>query len=301
MKIIFSYWSQAKPEHNSVFKELAAVSNYFAQQHGYETILYTDVAGNLLLNKIEYDQIILMPEHILNQFPQTGWSLGKLLATSMTNEPFLHLDFDLFLFKPIEEKFLNKEAVFFHDEIWMDETLANSSFILKKKPEILKDINNYRSYNCAIFGGNNYKAFQDSAKYICNFAMVNASFLEKMSMQQRVLKRKKLVNDYIYLAIMLEQLWMPQILLKKGVKNIETILYEESMGKYINKNYAENIDVTNFTQQEKNSEHDTEYREFYNLLNKSATEKGYIHYFARNKENYKEKIISFAREKSLKY
>ena len=136
MKIVFSYWSKANPEHDPLFKELAAVSNYFAKQHGYETVLYTDIAGNLLLNKIEYDKIILMPEHILNKFPKTGWSLGKLLATSMINEPFLHLDFDLFLFKPIEESVFNKQAVFFHDEIWMDEILANSSFVLKRKPEI---------------------------------------------------------------------------------------------------------------------------------------------------------------------
>jgi hypothetical protein len=300
MKIVFSYWSKANPEHDPLFKELAAVSNYFAKQHGYETVLYTDIAGNLLLNKIEYDKIILMPEHILNKFPKTGWSLGKLLATSMINEPFLHLDFDLFLFKPIEESVFNKQAVFFHDEIWMDEVLANSSFVLKRKPEILKDNNNYRSYNCAIFGGNNYKAFQDAAKYICNFAITNSDFLEKMSLQQRQLKRKELVNNYIYLAMLLEQLWMPQILLKNGV-NISTVLYEEAMDKFVIKNYAENIDVSNFTKQEKNLENEKEYREFYILLNKSATEKGYIHYFARNKENYKEKIISFAKEKGIKY
>lgn len=300
MKIIFSHWSKANPEHEGLFKELAAVSNYFAKQHGYETVLYTDGAGQLLLNNIEYDNIVRMPESILNKFPKTGWSLGKLLATSMINEPFLHLDFDLFLFKPIEKDLFNKPAVFFHDEIWMDEVLANSIFVLKKKPELLKDITNYRSYNCAIFGGTNYEAFKESAKYICDFAIQHSDFLEKMSLQQRDLQRKKMVKNFIYLAMLLEQLWMPQILSKKGV-NIETILYNKEMDKFINKNYAKDIDVTNFLKQEKNWEYEKEYREYYVMLNKEASKRGYVHYFARNKENYKEKIISFAKEKGLKY
>lgn len=301
MKIIFSHWSKAKPdEYQSVFKELAAVSNYFAKQHGYETVLYTDGPGEVLLQNIEYNNIIRMPEFLLDKFPKTGWSLGKLFATSMMGEPFLHLDFDLFLFKPIDQKFLEKPAVFFHDEIWMDEILANSSFVLKKCPELLKNNKNYRSYNCAIFGGTDYKSFRDVAKYICDFAVENSVFLEKMSLQQRELKRKKLVNNFIYLAMLLEQLWMPQLLKQRDI-SIETILYNPEMDRFINKNYAENIDVTNFMQQEKNWEYEKEYREFYILLNKEASEKGYVHYFARNKENYKEKIISFAKEKGLKY
>lgn len=300
MKIVFSYWSNADPEHQSVFKELAAVSNYFAKQHGYETVLYADGPGEMLLNKIEYDNIIRLPGYILNKFPRTGWSLGKLYTTSIMNEPFLHLDFDLFLFKPIEDYLLSKDALFFHDEIWMDEVLASSSFVLKRKPEILKDTVNYRSYNCAIFGGNNYTAFKDTAKYICDFALENSDFLEKMSVQQRKLKKQKLVNDYIYLAMLLEQLWMPQILLQNGV-NIERVLYNPKMDKYINKNYAENIDFTQFLNKERNFENEKEYREYYLLLNEEANKKGYVHYFARNKENYKEKIISFAKEKGLKY
>ncbi len=301
MKVIFSYWSKAKTdEHQSVFKELAAVSNYFAKQHGYETVLYADGPGEILLKDIEYDNIIRMPEYTLDKFPKTGWSLGKLFATSMMNEPFLHLDFDLFLFKPIEQKFLEKPAVFFHDEIWMDEILANSSFVIKRSPELLKNNKNYRSYNCAIFGGTDYKAFKEVAKYICDFAVENSDFLEKMSSQQRVLKRKNLVSHFIYLAMLLEQLWMPQLLKKRNIP-IETILYNPEMDGFINKNYAENIDFTNLVSQERNWEYEKEYREYYLLLNKEASDKGYVHYFARNKENYKEKIISFAKEKGLKY
>jgi len=299
MKIIFSYWSDANPEEKFFFKEIAAVSNYFAKQHGYETVLYTDVSGNLLLNKIDYDNIILMPENLLNKFPKTGWSLGKLLATSMIKEPFFHLDFDLFLFKPLEENIINSPITFLHDEIWMDAILANSSFVLKKKPELLKNLNNYRSYNCAIFGGKDYKTFNEVSKYIYEYAIENAEFLEKISTQQRTFKNKKIVNDYLYLAMILEQLWLPQIIKLKGF-DLKTILHNSKMDKFINKNYAEDIDTKNFTKQTRNFEHDKEYREYFWLLNKEASNKGYIHFFAKNKQNYKENIISFVKEKGLK-
>lgn len=298
MKVVFSHWSEAKSDDSKFFKEMAAVSNFLAKKCGYETVLYTDSLGENASYKIEYDNIIRLPQNILDQFPKTIWSLGKLLTTSLIKEPFIHLDFDLFLIKPLREDLLMKEAIFYHQETWMDRTLADTSFILKKCPPNLN--NNYRSYNCAIFGGTNYAAFNEVSKEIYNFVIEHGEFLEKMNIQQNKMKKKGLVNDYLYLPMLVEQLWMPQLLKNKNI-NIETVLYDKTFDEYELVDYAENYDPSNFIKDNSSKKLVKEYHKYFALLGKKAKELGHAHYYGENKYKFMDNIIKFAQKHNLKY
>lgn len=300
MKVIFTYWSQAKSESNQFLKEFAAVSNFFAQKHGYETILYTDDLGENYFYKIAYNNILRLPDNILNQFPKRIWNMGKVLTTSLMHEPFIHLDLDLFLYKPIQEEFFNKEAIFFHEEPWMDKVLLDTSFIIKKRPQNLINNNSYRSYNCAMFGGTNYQAFRESAQDVCNFVIENADFLDKMAEQQIKLYKKRLVKNVLYLTNLIEQLWIPNLLKNKGV-NIETILYDKNFDEYQLKNYIENYNPANFLNEKNNKEFVKEYYKYFSLVSAKSKDLGYNHCYSENTELFKNKIISFAKSKDLKY
>jgi len=299
MKIIFTYWSKAKTNTTSFLKEMAAVSNFFAQKHGYETILYTDDLGENILYKVPYNNILRLPDHTLNKFPKTIWNMGKILTTSLVNEPFLHLDLDLFLYKPIKDEFLNKPAIFFHEEIWMDKLLFDTSFIIKRHP---KNINNntYRSYNCAMFGGTDYQIFNEVSKEVCDFVLENSQFLEKMNEQQIQLKKKGLVNNVLHLTSLVEQLWIPVLLKNKGI-DISTILYDSSFDEYELKDYIGNYNPSNFLDQKSVNSFVKEYYKYFSLVSAKAKDLGYTHFYSENTGLFRQKILDFVKNKNLKY
>lgn len=295
MKIIYSHWSNADILHQGLFPEMAAVSNYLAQKQGFETVLYTDSKGYELLNKINFTEFKQLDENKLNQFPRTGWSLGKLLAISNINHPFLHIDFDLFLLKPLESQLLLKNNLFLHQEIWMEDVLKTSCKIIGKFPSLVPENNNYKSYNCAIFGGQNYKSFNKAAQNICDFAIQNAEFLEAITQQQRSLKKENKVKNHLYLAMMLEQLWLPKILEKES--KINTILTNDKINELEKKQYYLN---NKFYEINDNS-YELEFKTYLKELDMLANKMGIIHFYASTKKSFKHKIINFAKTKGLAF
>jgi hypothetical protein len=301
MKVIFSFWTKPGLKNSKFFKAMAATSNFFAQKCGYETVLYTDNKGREVLSKINYNNIIDLPEETLNKFPTSVWSMGKILTASLLKEPFIHIDFDLFLKSPLNPELLLKEAIFFHQEIWMDRPLADTSFIVKKRPENLKDNNSIRSYNCAIFGGTNYSAFNEVCKEICDFAIDNSNFLDKMSEQQNILYRKGLVRHYLYLPMLLEQLWMPQLLKNKNI-TIDTVLNNAELKQYEIVNYAENYNPANFLNHSESEWKNIkiENSKYLQLLQKESNKINISHLYTLSRTPEKKaQIINFANENNL--
>jgi hypothetical protein len=295
MKIVYSHWSNADILHQKLFPEMAAASNYLAQKQGFKTVLYTDSKGYELLHKINFNEFKQLDEKKLNQFPKTGWSLGKLLTISDIDYPFLHIDFDLFLLKPLDSKILSQDNLFLHREIWMDNVLKTSCKIIGKRPSLVPESNSYISYNCAIFGGQNYKTFNKAAQNICNFAIENSEFLESIAQQQRALKKENKVKHHLYLAMMLEQLWLPQI--TEQDSKINTILTNDKIKNLNEKQYYSN---NKFYEKDDNI-FEIEFKTYLKELNILANELGIIHFYASTKKNYKKKIIKFANSKNLTF
>lgn len=281
MKVIFTNWSQATPMHGTPVPEMAAVANYFAQKHGYETVLFGDELSLRAFHSVKFNDKVRLPDEILNKFPKSAWSIAKLLSVSYIREPFIHIDFDFFMKKNIEEKFKTSDAFFFHQEIWMDKTFAESEFIINKKPKELQLDYNKRSYNCSIFGGVKHENFSKACKIICDFAIENSHYLEQLNLQQSSLKNKNLVPNFLYLTMLLEQVWMPRLLINDGAK-VETILTNDIIAEFEKTNYSEDFNPQDFTQENQNLNHKNIFSQYYNLLNNEATNKSLVHLYGKN-------------------
>ena len=123
MKAVFSFWS--KPYNRSLHKSCAGFpsEHYFktafelailtAREHFDVIELVTDTeGGELLIDKLglEFDCVDYALEAIMDM-PSNLWCFGKLKAYSVQAEPFVHLDFDLFLLKPLPDWFYTADIV----------------------------------------------------------------------------------------------------------------------------------------------------------------------------------------------
>ena len=110
MRAVWSFWS--KPFHaqqgrawREPLHHLLAwgLSLRLARRHYPETMLVTDTPGKTLL----VDRLGLEFSHVstdldrLRKADPAWWSLGKLTAYSLQDQPFVHLDTDVFLWKPL--------------------------------------------------------------------------------------------------------------------------------------------------------------------------------------------------------
>lgn len=245
MKLIYSYWKTN--EHFFVTEEFAYISNKLAQKHGYETILFTDDNGVEELKNIKYNKVIKLDYHLLDRFPKTGWSLAKILAMASMNEPFMHVDFDLFLIKNLREHFIHNPIFCLHKEKWLTEPqgekdkkgkfIKNSiinpySFEFLDKVKILlnqtednfsiKKYHKLTSYNCAIVGGQNFSLFKKASEYVIKYAIKYKDILENFSEINNM-------NVDWFPAVFLEQvLFMNLIRLNSGLEDIPIYLKSET-------------------------------------------------------------------------
>jgi hypothetical protein len=203
MKIVYSQWSLGKEP----FKEMVACSNRLAQAHGFETILYTDEKGKEDLKNIKFSEVRLFPD-IINDFPKNIWSLGKILAMSLMDEPFYHIDQDILMYKNILKDHLDKDFLTFHDEPWSKDylNLCDLQNNLKIHPEQLNNDYEPISHNFAVIGGQKYKEISEASTSVIDCC----------------LKNKKILNEFDFkgdhnIAVMAEQVWISAILKNKNI------------------------------------------------------------------------------------
>jgi hypothetical protein len=110
MRAVWSFWSKpfqvhkyeiwCKPLHHLLAWGLSVQT---AQRHYPETMLITDRPGKKLL----VEQLGLPFVHVSTELDRLAnvdsgwWALGKLVAYSMQDQPFVHIDSDVFLWKPL--------------------------------------------------------------------------------------------------------------------------------------------------------------------------------------------------------
>jgi hypothetical protein len=179
MRVIFSYVDFGLKEKNySKILKMAAASNFLAQKCGYKTTLFVDKKSCIFFEKIKYDNLILLKEEITENLPKKIWSLGKLLAMSEMTEPFIHIDFDILLLKPLEKHFEKKEFICLHSEEWM---LFDTRLFVDLCKNLNINILNPISLNCGIVGGRNFSLIKKTANKLINYAINNKITLEKIN------------------------------------------------------------------------------------------------------------------------
>jgi hypothetical protein len=201
MRIIQSAWSchQANlltsnsgwlsPEYNLMSWTLSCLQ---LRQFYPEVVLYCDSPyKELLIEKLElpYSKVICSLDH-LNKYHKGLWALPKIYSYSQQEKPFLHVDGDVFIWKPFDSSLMEANLIAQNMESATDyyENIMNS---LEKSltyfpKEMIKEreVNNpILAYNAGIFGGSDIifmkeytqKAFEFIEKNIRNLSKIKVS------------------------------------------------------------------------------------------------------------------------------
>ncbi|WP_035354684.1 DUF6734 family protein [Edaphobacter aggregans] len=176
MRSVWSFWSLPfkafkgrmwrQPKHHLMSWGL---SLRLAQEYFPETVLITDTWGKELLVDdlgLEFAHVSTELDRLKNIDPE-WWALGKLVAYRMQEKPFIHLDTDVFLWKPLPPSLLSADVFTQCPEHHsLDEAVGPyliedlfAKFELPLPVEWVWSRSTHTTWfpeeNCGIFGGNN--------------------------------------------------------------------------------------------------------------------------------------------------
>lgn len=178
-KIVYSYWSAplesrwsnyikglSKEDNKKAIFNCLLLSVLYAKKWGFRIELITDLYGEKQFKDFPFDKISTELEFLT--FKGKSWVQGKVLAIALQNEPFIHLDWDVFLLK--------KEVVFTlksfkedllvqsvdTDELFVNnyrELLTNLHWHMDFTPYHIKGLHktHKKAFNCGVMGFNNMK------------------------------------------------------------------------------------------------------------------------------------------------
>ncbi len=197
MKIIQSFWTG---KHNDLEYDFGWLSNKYhylswilscnqLRKYYDKVELFTDHFGyNILIKKLKlpYTKVHIVLDE-LNNYDDNLWALAKIKAYSVLDEPFLHIDGDVFVFEPFDEKLMESNIITQNIE-----TTSNYYWDMwsKIKPQlnyIPKILNNYdtqlhnKAYNMGIFGGNDISFIKKYTDASFNFVNKNKDSLSKIN------------------------------------------------------------------------------------------------------------------------
>jgi hypothetical protein len=185
MKIIQTYWSAPAKQNNpddlngrnnggwtseKYHAYSWALSSLKFKQLYPELILYTDKTGyDWLINKLnlDYSNVICNLDY-LNSYNPLLWALPKVFVYGQQNEPFIHVDGDVFIWKKLDKSFENNQLIVqnFEDNFSYYATVLEQikdqfTYI---NPLLMDNINKKSpiiAINAGIIGGQDYSFFKE--------------------------------------------------------------------------------------------------------------------------------------------
>jgi hypothetical protein len=199
MNIVQSIWSCNKPdflkenfgwlspEYNIMSWTLSCLQ--FRQYYDNVTLYADTNAAKILIDYLHlpYSEVVCKLDELNDYHPQL-WALPKIFTYSLQNEPFLHVDGDVFIWKKFEDSLLTGKLIAQNLEMGTDlyEKIMESleSSLTYFPTEILEDRkknNPIYAYNAGIFGGADidffkkytHKAFEFVDKNLPNLSNIN--------------------------------------------------------------------------------------------------------------------------------
>jgi hypothetical protein len=180
----------------------------------------------------------------LNHISKKNWSIGKIYACKIQDEPFMHQDFDVIWFKKPPLKILNSQSAF--QNLESDEHF-NSFYIPLMNDAKTKDyeLNKYcnldllRAYNCGIICFNDLSIIDkwyDLAIDYSNKNKTNEYFLQPIFFEQFLIynlckyynfKVETLGSDWVKEKEATEYGYTHLISESKRKKNVEDLVYKK--------------------------------------------------------------------------
>jgi len=200
MKCIYSFWSKPflaniKPNfpvqagvttgvHSyagfSCFEDFLnswVLSVELSSTHYQEVELITDTYGKVLLAErlqLPFTSINTALDHVPDHVSARHWSLSKIVAYSLQNDPFVHVDADVYLWKRLPNR-LENAPVFGQNtdsQIWLNFHYTEPYFLMYKFLKVLPQNFTYvpRTFHtwdtaicCGIVGGQAWQLIKDVA------------------------------------------------------------------------------------------------------------------------------------------
>lgn len=191
MKIIQSFWSQnLENPLNDNYGWLSEAHNWLswilsANQLAkfYKVELYTDQKGyEILINQLQlpYHKVHVVLDE-LNHYHKSLWAMPKIKTYSLQNEPFLHVDGDVFIWKAFSDELFSGDFISqnleitteYYEEMWND-IYPNLVYVPAEMQDYISNKSNY-AYNMGIIGGRNYEFFKKYAATSSDFVDQNTS------------------------------------------------------------------------------------------------------------------------------
>jgi len=221
MKVIQSFWSGNKTNLNNNYGWLSNKHHWISwilsanqlSKHHSQLELYTDSFGyDILIKnlKLPYTKVHVVLDE-LNSYHPNLWAISKIKTYELQNEPFLHVDGDVFvrdsLLKNNQKASLitqNLERTTdYYTQMWKN-IKPNLNYIPQ---EFNAGINNEYACNMGIVGGNNISFFKEYAKKSFEFVDKNREAWESINclnfniffeqvLFYRLSKNKKLEINY---------------------------------------------------------------------------------------------------------
>lgn len=205
MKIIQSWWdiaNQGKLSKSDLYT--ANLSHLTLQKNLGNITFYTNLKD---VSNVTPKYVLPLPN--VSKYNGILWCLGKLVAMSLQNEPFLHIDTDIFIFKKYSFNKFKFPFTVLHEENWVEQ---NINFYKSKvlPPPSLKGGYNIVSNNFGIVGGTNWKDLVETTQEILDHVLKHQDLLVDFA--------AKTAQGNIWVPVLIEQVWVSQIMLKRGYK-----------------------------------------------------------------------------------
>ncbi len=157
----------------------------------YENVeLVTDETGyHYLIEKLKLPYSSVRVElDCLDTYPPNLWAIGKIHAYGIQNEPFIHVDGDVYIWGKFNTEIESSGLLAQNKDIVNGHYIAGYRRLKDLKfsfPEILNaspdEIAALRSSNAGIIGGNNFDFFRDFSKKSFEFIDKNIDLTSKLS------------------------------------------------------------------------------------------------------------------------
>jgi len=195
LKVIQSFWSANQNIESSnfgwyspKFHVISWALSCIQLSKFYDVELYTDQNGyDFFIDKLKlpYKKVHVVLDD-LNGFHKDFWALPKIKSYLMQENPFLHIDGDVYIWKPFPEELLKRgiisqnleETTSYYKNMW-NEIFPSLNFI----PAEIKNYasnNNSHACNMGIFGGNDINFLKKYALKSFEFATKNNTLPDKI-------------------------------------------------------------------------------------------------------------------------
>lgn len=199
------------------------LSALLVKKHGYEIDLYCDINSYKLYRSIPYNNIHIVDYNDDNINPKF-WVWSKIKTQSMINEPFIHIDGDVFLFNDVLKGKLDKdnylavvqslESIDTFDKEHFYYTY-NYDYIKNLKITNKYDLNKYNlsGYNCGVVGFNDLNLRDKYVELVKEMLIEITKNVDSYNFEKK----------YSQLLILVEQAMLHYILTENNVTPFEII------------------------------------------------------------------------------